>query len=218
MLLRVKSNNERWDVDDLLADSNVALDDQNSGVVNRLGKTGLEHLGLQTSLQKVLDLEGEHVIETHAGFVEHTDSDQTSDNGVTFEQSLGVLVVKLKQFSGSTTNLGECQGNAPDLSLVTETVFTSELKLTVESGGLERSARNLGGLGLLSGSTRHIVCEKAREGGHQYARFYLARVIAALRCLDQVTHVPAGQGGKVDLRPHPNQDPLTELIEAQTLM
>ena len=58
---------------------------------------------------------------------------------------------------GSTTDLGESEGNAPDLTLVTETVLTSELELAVETGRLERPSGNLGGLGLLARSTRHLV-------------------------------------------------------------
>lgn len=157
VLLRVETNNERGNVDDLLANADVALDDQNTGVVDRLGKTGLEDLGLETALQEVLELEGEHVIETHAGLVEHTNAHQTTDNGVTLEETLGVLFVKLEQLTGSTSDLGEGKGNAPDLALVAQTVLTSELELAVETGRLERSSGNLGGLGLLARSTRHLV-------------------------------------------------------------
>ncbi|EHN03628.1 Rps9bp [Saccharomyces cerevisiae x Saccharomyces kudriavzevii VIN7] len=39
VLFRVQSDHERWDVDNLLTNSNVSLSDQNSGVVNRLGQT-----------------------------------------------------------------------------------------------------------------------------------------------------------------------------------
>ena len=38
-LLRVESDNERRNVDDLLANSDVPLPDKDTGVVNRLGKT-----------------------------------------------------------------------------------------------------------------------------------------------------------------------------------
>lgn len=65
----------------------------------------LEHLGLQTPLQEVLGLEGEHVIETHARVVEHTDSHQSSDQGVALEESLGVLVLELEELSGGTSDL-----------------------------------------------------------------------------------------------------------------
>ena len=45
----------------------------------------LEDLGLETTLQKVLSLEGQHVVETHASVVEHTDTHKTADQGVTLE-------------------------------------------------------------------------------------------------------------------------------------
>jgi hypothetical protein len=83
VLLGVKSHDERRNVDDLLADSDVSLPDEDSGVVDGLGKTGLEDLGLESSLHEVLGLEGQDVIESHSGLVEDTDSDQSSDQGVT---------------------------------------------------------------------------------------------------------------------------------------
>lgn len=52
-------------------------------MVNALGEPRLEDLSLETTLQKVLDLEREHVIETHTVLVEHTDPDQTANQGVT---------------------------------------------------------------------------------------------------------------------------------------
>jgi hypothetical protein len=62
----------------------VPLANEHTCVVNTLGKARLEDLSLQTALQKVLDLEGEHVIETHAALVEHTDADETANEGVTY--------------------------------------------------------------------------------------------------------------------------------------
>lgn len=56
VLLRVEADDERGDVDDLLADADVSLADEDAGVVDRLGETGLEDLGLQPALEEVLDL------------------------------------------------------------------------------------------------------------------------------------------------------------------
>jgi hypothetical protein len=39
VLLRVETDDERWDVDDLLADSDVSLTDEDTSVVNRLGES-----------------------------------------------------------------------------------------------------------------------------------------------------------------------------------
>jgi hypothetical protein len=72
----------------------VPLADEHTSVVDSLGETELEDAGLETALQEILNLEGQHVIELHAGLVEHTDTDETANEGVTFEQALGVLLVE----------------------------------------------------------------------------------------------------------------------------
>lgn len=63
MLLRVEANHEAGDVDDLLADADVPLVDEDTGVVDRLGEARLEDLGLETTLKEVLELEGKDVVE-----------------------------------------------------------------------------------------------------------------------------------------------------------
>jgi hypothetical protein len=129
----------------------VALADQDTGVVNRLGETELVDAGLETALEEVLDLKGQDVIELHAGLVEDTDTDQTADKSVTLEEALGVLLVERQErtaqvvssereqfcalrrrcLPGSTTDLGESQLHAPDLALVAETILADELELVV---------------------------------------------------------------------------------------
>lgn len=129
VLLRVETDDERRNVDNLLADADVALADEDTGVVDRLGEAKLEDLGLETTLKEVLGLEGEHVVETHAVVVEHTNTHKTADKGVTLEKTLGVLVLELEELTGSTTDLGEGELNAPDLALVAETVLAGKLGL-----------------------------------------------------------------------------------------
>jgi hypothetical protein len=46
----------------LLSDADVSLSDEDSGVVDGLGESELEDLGLESSLEEVLDLETENVI------------------------------------------------------------------------------------------------------------------------------------------------------------
>lgn len=72
----------------------VTLLDQDTSVVNGLGKSELIDTGLQTTLQEVLDTEGQDVIELHAGLIEHTNADQTTNQSVTFEKTLGVLLIE----------------------------------------------------------------------------------------------------------------------------
>jgi hypothetical protein len=94
VLLAVQSDHKGGDVDDLLADTDVALLDQDTGVVDGLGETELVDAGLQAALQEIFDFEGKHVIELHAGFVEHTDTDETANEGIAFEESLGVFLIE----------------------------------------------------------------------------------------------------------------------------
>ena len=83
----------------------MALADEDTSVVDGLGETELVDAGLEAALQEVLDLQGQHVIELHAGLVEDTDTDETADEGVTLEETLGVLFVELEEFSGSSSDL-----------------------------------------------------------------------------------------------------------------
>lgn len=99
VLLGVETDNEGGHVDDLLADTDVALADQDTGVVDGLGETELVDAGLEAALQEILDLEGQDVIELHAALVKHTDTDETANQGVAFEQTLGVLLVEGKKLT-----------------------------------------------------------------------------------------------------------------------
>ena len=105
----------------------VPLSDQDTGMVDALGQSNFEHLRLQPAFQEIFDLEGKHVIETHAALVEHTNAHETANEGVTLEETLGVFDVELEEFTGSTTNFGQGEGDTPDLALVAQTVLSSEL-------------------------------------------------------------------------------------------
>jgi hypothetical protein len=75
----------------LRADADVPLTDQDTGVVNGLCETQLEYLCLQSPLQKVFDFESKDVIQFHARFIEHTNSDETADKGIALEETTGIL-------------------------------------------------------------------------------------------------------------------------------
>lgn len=94
------------------------MPNQNSSVVNRFRKTTLEHLSLQPALQKVLDLEREHVIKAHLRLVEHADPDESPDERVALEKTFRVFVVELEQLSRCTTDFRQHECDAPDLALV----------------------------------------------------------------------------------------------------
>ena len=104
VLLGVETNDEGRDVDDLLADANVSLADEDTSVVDRLGETQLVDASLEPTLQEIFNLQGQHVIELHAGLVEHTDTNQTTNEGIAFEQTLGVLLVEGKKLTGEVVS------------------------------------------------------------------------------------------------------------------
>jgi hypothetical protein len=108
VLLRVETDDERGDVDNLFADADVALADQDTGVVDGLGEAQLVDEGLQATLKEILDLQGQHVIELHARVVEHTDTHQTANQSVTLEEALGVLLVERQEL---TIVVGKKRGN-----------------------------------------------------------------------------------------------------------
>lgn len=99
VLLGVEADDERGNVDNLLADTDVTLTDQDAGVVNGLGKTELVDAGLEAALQEILDLQGQHVIELHARLVEDTDADKTANQGISLEETLGVLLVESEELT-----------------------------------------------------------------------------------------------------------------------
>ena len=63
MLLALNPDSERRDVHGPLTDANVTLEDGDTSVVDGLGQTQLEDKSLEPSLQEILDLEGQDVIE-----------------------------------------------------------------------------------------------------------------------------------------------------------
>jgi len=132
----------------------VPLLDENTSVVDGLGETELVDASLETTLQEILDLESQDVIELHAGLIEHTDTDQTTNQGVTLEQTLGILLVEGEKLTvfivrpcsllrflfdvfwrlyvpSCTTDLGEGEHDAPHLTLVAETIFANSLQFSV---------------------------------------------------------------------------------------
>lgn len=102
-------------------------------MVDTLSETTLEHLSLQPPLQEILNLQSQHIIETHAALVKHTDTDQSADKGITLEETLGVLVIELEELTSGTTNFGEGESDTPDFALVTETVLAGELTSPVRN-------------------------------------------------------------------------------------
>ena len=99
-------------------------------------------LGLKTTLQEVLNLEAEHVVELHLALVEDTDPDQATQQRVALEQPLGVLLLEGEEDPGGGPHLGEAVLDAPHLPLVPQPVLSDQLQLLVQPSLLEGSPRS----------------------------------------------------------------------------
>lgn len=78
---------------------NMPLLDQNTSMMNTLCKTELVDTCLQPTLQKVLKLQSQYIIEFHAGLVEHTDPDKTTNQRISFEKTFGVFFVERQKLT-----------------------------------------------------------------------------------------------------------------------
>jgi len=142
VLLRIESDDERRYVDDLLADANMPLSDEDTSMVDGLGVAELADQSLQAAFQKVFSLESEHVIELHARPVEHADANETADKRIALEKTFGVLLFKGKKLASGTTDLRQRQLDSPDLSLVLQAILPDKFQLGIKSCRLVGSAGN----------------------------------------------------------------------------
>lgn len=72
----------------------MTLTDEDTSVVDGLCETEFVYAGLETAFQEILNLESKHVIKPHAGLVEDTDTDETTNKSISFEEALGVFLVE----------------------------------------------------------------------------------------------------------------------------
>ena len=84
----------------------MPLTNQDTSMVDALCETKLVNAGLEAPLQEILDLKGEHIIEFHAGFIKHTNTDETANEGIAFEEALGVFLVEGKKLTGYSVSEG----------------------------------------------------------------------------------------------------------------
>mmetsp|Transcript_24383 Transcript_24383/g.29553 ORF Transcript_24383/g.29553 Transcript_24383/m.29553 type:complete len:241 (+) Transcript_24383:78-800(+) len=158
VLLALQTDQEAGHVDNLLADANVSLLDEHTGVVDGLSQTQLEDLGLQTALQEVGSGQCQHVIQLILGLIQKTVTGHAAHDSITLEQTLVVLLIKGKQDTGSLTDLGKSELHTEKLTLVAQTILSDQLQLNVETLLLERTTGPLEGLTIVAviGGGRHL--------------------------------------------------------------
>jgi len=125
----------------LLSDADVALTDEHTGVVHGTGDLELEDLGLEAALHELGKGQTQGVIQLLLGLVEETQAGHATQQSLTLEDTALVLLVKSKEGTGGSTNLGQSPLDTPHLTLVLETVLTDDLHLGLEAFLLEGALR-----------------------------------------------------------------------------
>jgi len=105
----------------------MSLFNEDTSVMDRLGESQLENLGLEPALEEIFDLEAENVIELHAVVTENSSTNQSSQECVTLEQTLGSLLLQSEELTSSGADFSQTVLDSPHLSLVPESVFSDQL-------------------------------------------------------------------------------------------
>jgi len=154
-LLGGSSDEERRDSDELLADGDVSLSDEDSGHVDGFGEVSLDDEGLESSLHELVDGQTKDVIELTLVLVEESKTDHSLDEGLTFENSSGIGLIHAQKDTGGLSELGEHELLGPDLSLASESVDTDGGEIVDQLLLLEGTSRVLRLLPLLLLKYKH---------------------------------------------------------------
>ena len=84
MLLGADANHKGWDIDSLFADGDVPTVNEDTGVVDRVGKVALLDEGLESTLQELGRRQSEHIIELALVVLQETESHHSADEGLTY--------------------------------------------------------------------------------------------------------------------------------------
>ena len=98
-----------------------------------VSELSLGNKGLESSLHELVDGKTENVIELSLALLEEAELADSSDEGITFEKSSGISLVKGEELTSSLSELGEGILDSPDFSLVAEAVSADEVELGSES-------------------------------------------------------------------------------------
>lgn len=63
----------------------MPLSNKDAGMMDGLGETSLEDLCLQPTLQEVLNLQTEYIIELHLFLIQHSNPHQTTEKSITWK-------------------------------------------------------------------------------------------------------------------------------------
>ena len=103
----------------------MPLPDEDTGVMDRLSHTRLEHNGLKPTLKEILNGQRQDVIELVLALIKKTVTVHLTEECLPFEDPLGILLVESQKISSRVTDTAKRVLHSPELTLVTETVLTN---------------------------------------------------------------------------------------------
>ena len=101
VLLRIHVHHERGRVHHLLTHADVSLLNQLAGVVDGLGQTELEHLGLQSAVHQLGGGQLQNGVQLLVLLGDEAQAAHAADDGSTLEDSAGIVLVQGQQFTSS---------------------------------------------------------------------------------------------------------------------
>lgn len=146
MLFGGSSDVEGRNGDQLGSNTDVTLSDQDTGVVNGLGKALLVDLGLESAFQQLLCGQLKDGIQFQLIIGQQTVTVHSAEESSSLENTLGVLRVQGQQGTSGLSQLGECVLNTPDLTLTAETVLSYQFQLSIKGLLFVRTTRSSEGL------------------------------------------------------------------------
>ena len=115
----------------------MSLSDQDSSMMERVSKFLFGDDSLESSFHELIKGKSEDVIELSLVFYEETKSDHSSEKGITFEKSSGIILGQSHQGSTSLSDFGEGGLDSLYLSLASESAETDNSELIDKSVFIE---------------------------------------------------------------------------------
>lgn len=109
----------------------MALADEHTGMVDRLGVAKLEDKGLQAALKEVGRLQGKHIIESILCVIQQAVTEHAPHQRSTLEDTTRIFLLKSKQRPSSIADLGQLHLHAPELALVAQPILAHRLQLSI---------------------------------------------------------------------------------------
>lgn len=155
LLLRLYANDERRNGDHLLSDGDVALTDEDTGVVDGLSHTALEDLSLEAALEQIAISQGQDKIELVLVLIEDTNTLEAAEQSTSLEDASGIVGIEGEKSTGSLASLGKDKMHAPQLGLVLQTELSDQAELVLETLLLIRTTGSVRGTAVYTSEKTH---------------------------------------------------------------